>query len=123
MKKHSILVVDDDPSISKMLQAIFDLAGYDCVAVSSAKEALKVSEKKEFTIIILDINLDSDITGVDLAVILRKKFPNSKICALTGYTSLFNTISPAVAGFDKCFYKPDGIYEIINFIGTELKEE
>lgn len=40
-ESHEVLVVDDDPSIRRMLKEIFDLEGIDAMCVPSAAEARK----------------------------------------------------------------------------------
>lgn len=119
MTNHSMLIVEDDPSIVKLIRAFYDMHPYDYDTASSAEEALSIVEKKEFDIFIIDINLGLGMHGVDLAVILRKKFPDSKIFAITGFTYLFDTISPEVAGFDACFSKPEGFADL----AARIKEE
>ncbi len=122
MIEHSILVVEDDESLLNLAKTVFDLVPYDCVAVSSAEEALQLVKEKIFTIFVLDIYLGPGMHGVDLAVILRKKFPTSKIYAITGYLELFADIDPLVAGFDECFLKPNGVTDLIKRINLDLKK-
>jgi len=120
MTEKSILVVEDDESLLSLAKTIFDLVPYECIAVPTAEEALQLIKEKKFTIFVLDIYLGPGMHGVDLAVILRKKFPTSKIYAITGYLELFTDVDPIVAGFDKCFLKPDGISDLIKRIKLDL---
>lgn len=121
MTKHSILIVEDDESLLCLAKTVFDLIPCECTAANSAEKALQIIKEKDFTIFILDINLGTGMHGVDLAIILRKKFPTSKIYAITGYSALFAGIKPPIAGFDACFYKPNGLSDLIKCVDLDLK--
>ncbi|WP_290662115.1 response regulator [Ignavibacterium sp.] len=54
-RKTRILFVDDDPTITKLFKYNLDNAGFDCNAVNSVDEALKVSKHFHPDIIISDI--------------------------------------------------------------------
>lgn len=60
-RKTRILFVDDDPTITKLFQYNLETAGFDCSAVNSVDEALKVSKQYHPDIIISDIMMP----GVD----------------------------------------------------------
>lgn len=56
MKDKSILVVDDELEMLKMIISIFERAGYtQIISASSAKEALKILSAKMPEIIVLDV--------------------------------------------------------------------
>lgn len=83
----SLLIVDDHPvvvaGIRSLLQDIENvtIAG-SCYNGASAKEFL---EQHHADIILLDINLP-DISGIDLCLELRKKYPHLRILALSNHS-------------------------------------
>ncbi len=54
-RKTRILFVDDDPTITKLFKYNLDTAGFECTAVNSAEEALKIAPSLHPDIIISDI--------------------------------------------------------------------
>ncbi len=54
-RKTRILFVDDDPTITKLFKYNLDTAGFECTAVNSAEEALKIAPSIHPDIIISDI--------------------------------------------------------------------
>lgn len=83
----SLLIVDDHPvviaGIRSLLQGIehVTIAG-SCHNGASAKEFL---QQHHADIILLDINLP-DISGIDLCLELRKKYPHLRILALSNHS-------------------------------------
>ena len=53
---HSILLVDDDPSVCSMLLDYFE-GRYEVTAAGNANEALELCGKRAFDMVISDINM------------------------------------------------------------------
>lgn len=88
----NFVLCDDNPSIlnklSKMLEAIFIENNIDaCIKLesSSAEEVIDYVSKNNIDAIILDINLNSKITGCDIADLLRKEDKKVYIIFTTGH--------------------------------------
>lgn len=88
----NFVLCDDNSSIldrlSKMLEAIFitnNIEAYIGLKTSSPDEVLTYVEHNKVDVLILDINLKSDITGCDIADIIRKKNKDVYLIFLTGH--------------------------------------
>lgn len=58
---HNVLIVEDEPLISMMLEDVLDALGHKVVGVcESVPEALKRVEERDFDLAILDVNLKGD---------------------------------------------------------------
>jgi DNA-binding response OmpR family regulator len=55
MDNPRILVVDDDPSIRKFVQANLEAKGYQILTAANGEETLRLAEKEKPELIILDI--------------------------------------------------------------------
>ena len=66
-----ILIVDDTDSNRLMLSMLLKRDGYNVIAVSSGKEALKACHNNDIDLCLLDIKMPG-MTGFELAVNLRK---------------------------------------------------
>lgn len=74
--------------LEKMLNAIFINNNIDAQIIYKAKsseEALNFIETNPIDVIFLDINLKTDVSGCDIADIIRKKNKNVYIIFLTGH--------------------------------------
>lgn len=52
--RHSILVVDPDPSVSVLLVAFLRLKGYDSEAANTASDALRLSRRRQHSVVLLE---------------------------------------------------------------------
>lgn len=62
MAKPTVLIVDDDPAIRKMLTEVLTLEGYPFETASGGVEALSALERSGPRVILLDISMD-DLPG------------------------------------------------------------
>jgi len=69
--KHKILIVEDDPDVSEMLNAYFRVQGYDVYTVNWGEDGVRAGQTTTPDLIILDIRLP-DIDGYEVARRLRK---------------------------------------------------
>lgn len=97
-KKLKIITVDDSSIIAERLQCI--LSETENVKVlgnaRSVSTALSLINKEEPNVVILDIRLEEDVhegNGMNLLVILRKKYPNIKIIIFTNLSELHYRIT------------------------------
>ncbi len=66
----TILVVDDEPGIRKLLRLVFERRGYKVILAESGKEALMVSKRQPITLMFVDIDL-GEMSGLELCPLLR----------------------------------------------------
>ena len=85
MSKTNILIVEDESIIAKDIQHSLKKLGYTVVGVSSTGEdAIKLTEELKPDLILMDIMLKGDISGIDAAIQIREKY-NIPIIYLTAY--------------------------------------
>ena len=73
--KNGILIVEDEFIVANDLATILRKAGYKvCGIADSVKEALKLVESQSPDMVLLDIVLRGNLTGIDLAKLLREQY-------------------------------------------------
>jgi len=115
-----ILIVDDDPEITRMLARSLSRLGYVVEATSSPEEAVSRSETTPFDAAVLDLVMPGR-DGVDLAAALRSRTPGMPIALLTGYAR-----SPLIKAAERqpgtaVFAKPVAIADLADFLQTEIR--
>ena len=60
----TVLVVDDDPLFLKLTSARLQADGYDVITAADGSEAIQAARRKKPNIVVLDVNLPQDVTGV-----------------------------------------------------------
>lgn len=88
MDKADILVVDDTPANLLAWEAILSKLDQNVVRANSGKEALKLLLKKDFAVIILDINMPG-MNGFETASLIRQRKSSelTPIIFVTAYSS------------------------------------
>ncbi len=102
----TILVVDDNPMVTRALSVLIQGAGYSAVACHSGADALKFADDKTPGVAVIDIHLP-DINGLVLSHKLRERFgPDTPIVIVSGDTSMETIKSLSHVGATYFFPKP-----------------
>lgn len=75
MPQANILVIEDDPTIAIDIRFNLEDNGFVVIdTIHRAEEACDILDKNKVDLIMLDINLDGEMTGVDLAEIIHRDY-------------------------------------------------
>ena len=74
-----ILVVEDQDSIRRMIEALVQARGYQVTAVSSGAKAIDVAMTDPPDIVLLDLNLPGQYDGFDVCQRLRSDPPTRHV--------------------------------------------
>lgn len=86
MTKTNILIVEDDAITAKILAAFLTKMDYTVVDIAdSGQMAIDLVNKKEIDLILMDINLNDNMTGLDAALHIKTHF-TVVIIFLTSYS-------------------------------------
>ncbi len=91
IKKLTILIVDDDPSIGIVLQQAFQRLGYNSLIAENFSIALTLLTQYNISLIITDIMMP-DTSGFDFIDQLKKYEPNIPIIAISALSTLSTTV-------------------------------
>ena len=102
-----ILVVDDDPTILRLLTAVLSKAGYKADTVLSGEEALEKVRKNvgEYTIALTDLTLPG-ISGLELLMELHRIDSQIMAIMMTGFATKENAVACLRAGAFEFVEKP-----------------
>ena len=104
-KTYSILVVDDEESICRLLQKELATPQRRVDIAFTATEALARCRQESFEVIILDIRLP-DGNGLDLLFLFLSLLPDAKIIMITGYADVDKTVTAMRNGAYDFMTKP-----------------
>jgi len=86
-KKKKILLVEDEALAVMTMEDIFDEWGYDlCCVTSNGHDALQNAETCQLDVVIMDINLQGPLNGIETAAKLREVI-DPVIIFITGYSA------------------------------------
>ena len=121
-KKPSILVIDDDEDIRKVLSEILKDNGYNADSAETGGEALRKAEKKFYNLALIDIRLP-DIDGVELLTKIKETKPKMRKIIITGYPTLKNAVEALNKGADAYIMKPLNIDKMLATIEEQLEKQ
>jgi len=111
-KNHTILVIDDDRDILKVLKANIELHKYNVDTAESWTEGQKTISAKKPDLLILDLMLP-DGDGVEICRTLRKQHPSLPIIMLTAKDKISDKVIGLESGADDYVVKPFETLELI----------
>lgn len=80
----TILIIDDEPTLRKLLSRLIGLEGYNVLAAGSLDEARKIMNREMTPVILCDVRLP-DGNGVDFTKEAIAKYPDAQIILMTAY--------------------------------------
>jgi len=89
-----VFVVDDEFIIASTLATILQRNGFDALSFTRPLDALKAAGVKAPDLLISDVMMP-DLSGVDLAILLKKHCPNCKILLFSGQAATANLLQAA----------------------------
>lgn len=108
-----IMIVDDDPAITRYLTTLFSDNGYDtCVAVNG-KDAVPIYEREKPDLITLDLEMPEEWGPRFFRKISKKKGFKTPVIVISGLTGVKYSIPKADASFGKPF-EPGAILKAVN---------
>lgn len=107
-----VLIVDDEPSITKLLEHLLDSSDFETHSVNSAEKALSMLRIKPFDIVISDYEMGG-MDGSQLAQIIKSHYPNILVIGMSGSQPSSDFLA---AGADVFLAKPLDFNELLTVI-------
>ncbi|HSR87962.1 MAG TPA: response regulator transcription factor, partial [Pontiella sp.] len=116
----SILIIEDDASLAKVLGEGLQEAGYQCVHASSLAEAGRRLSGDKPDLVLLDMGLP-DGNGSDLLDSLRQTDPHMPVIITTARAGIDDRVNGLERGADDYLVKPYAFEELLARIRTQLR--
>lgn len=116
-----ILVVEDDPSLGRLLQVSLEQAGYAVTVVGRLGDAVTVLQRRPVALVITDIALP-DGSGLDL---IRNSIPSretTKAVVITGGATMPRVLEAARIGAFDLIVKPFTVSTLLQVVGAAVSK-
>ena len=114
-----VLVVDDEPSIRKLVNLSLTKAGYEVVEAQDGEQAIKVLNSDDNPLmvdtILCDIRMPK-VNGIEAIAYFRAQYPTVPIVVMTGYPDVDLAVSLMRQGVVDYLVKPVSKDELLTVI-------
>ncbi len=126
-KKLSILFMDDEEIILKLVDRIAKKLGHDLVSASCGEELIDIYKNslnmgKHYDVVIMDLTVPGKMGGEEAVRVLRKIDPNLKAIVTSGYSNHPILSDYKNYGFNGVITKPFMIQEFIETLNRVIME-
>lgn len=115
MKK--ILVVDDDLASTELLKEIFEAENWEVKTANKPSVALELAETDNFDLLVSDVNLEAEKSGLDLLKELNKEMA---VILVTGFGTLETAVEASKEGAWDFISKPFRVDEVVQTVRRAL---
>ncbi|MFQ3582343.1 MAG: sigma-54 dependent transcriptional regulator, partial [Chloracidobacterium sp.] len=112
-----ILVVDDDAASCELLREIFAARGWDVATATTPAAARRCFAEQPFDLVVSDINLEADATGLDLLKDFRARCP---VILVTGFGTLDAAVTASRDGAWDFISKPFKVDQVVSVVQSAL---
>lgn len=121
-QKKILIVEDEDINRIFLEKCVAKLGMYE--SVSNGIDAINIASKKQYDLILMDINLGNSINGLETVDRLRKieSYEKTPVVALTAYVDPEMVEKIIANGFSHYLAKPFLFYELKNLVKDIFKE-
>ena len=120
MRKDKILLVEDDSTLSFIVQDALSREGFDVVCASNGDLGLKLFKESEPDIIVADVMMPK-MDGFEMVRLIRLTAPSVPVLFLTARTALEDVVRGFELGANDYIRKPFQILELVVRIKALLK--
>ncbi|MFJ8068478.1 response regulator transcription factor [Peribacillus sp. NPDC096447] len=120
MSKESILIVEDEEKILRLLELELEIEGYQVGKAMDGKKALEAYRSRKWDLILLDVMLPG-ISGIELLRKIRTKNNFTPVILLTAKGSVEDKVSGLDRGANDYITKPFQIEELLARIRAVLR--
>jgi len=119
-KRHTVLVVDDEPAVLLTYRMILDQQDYQVLTAGSSAEAMQALGEHPVDLLLCDLSLEEQQSGFEVIDFARRQRPLVRSVLLTGYASKDVSDRAEKSGVSVLF-KPTDIQEFLATIKAQLR--
>jgi two-component system response regulator HydG len=107
-----VLVVDDEPTLLKALEALLRKKGYEVTALESPIAATQKLAQEDFDVALLDVKMPQ-LSGLELLHAVKHRRPEIEVIMMTGHATVETALAAVKAGAYDYLTKPFDDVELV----------
>jgi len=115
---NTILLIEDEPSVTAFVRAALERRGYSVVPAASGAEGIDYLTQKSFAGVISDIRMPGELNGADVHQWIQHNRPElcRRIILISGDTANSETQSLLSESTTPCIEKPFRVQQLISTV-------
>lgn len=121
VRRHSILIVDDEPSVCFLLKEEFsELKQFAAVTVNDGAEAVNLLQKQPVDVVLLDVRMPR-MNGLEVLKYIKENHPTVQVIMLTNYAEVKVAIEATKLGAYDFVSKPYNREELMATVNRAVE--
>ena len=116
----NILLVDDDPEVSEVLELMLAQMGHRVTVVAQGAVAVAIFEQGNYDLVITDLGMP-DVSGWEVAKAVKQKSPRTPVILITGWGVQLDSEEMSSGGVDGVIAKPFSKQALMEQLARLLK--
>ena len=112
MRNMTILVVDDDPVIRRMLEKRLEKEGYEVLIAEDGYQARKMLPQQHIDVVLTDLMMPGSIGGLEVLDIVKNLNANIEVILITAHSSIDTAVEAMKKGAADYLEKPINFDEL-----------
>jgi len=112
MQKLSILVVDDDPVIRRLLEQRLKKANHSVHVAADGYVAEKLLEQNQYNVVLTDLMMPGEIGGIEVLEIAKELDHQTEVVLITAHSSIDTAVKAMKKGANDYLEKPINFDEL-----------
>jgi len=113
--KTSILILDDEPIVTKRLKPSLEKKGYEVETFTDSRKALDRVKQRNFDIVITDLKMEG-LDGMAFLGAVKEQSPATEVIVITGFATMETARESFQKGVSDFLAKPFKLGEIVEAI-------
>ncbi len=118
----TILVVDDEPELSRALSKLLSRNGYHVLTADNGEEGLSILRRQEIHLVLSDLQMPK-MGGMDLLKAAQVIAPNTEFVIITGHGTIETAVDAMRAGAYDFIEKPFSITTTLKVVRKALEKQ
>ena len=117
----TVLIVDDEAAIRKLIFAKFSSAGYSCLEAGNAAQAVDILNVHPVSLVILDVKMPGK-PGTELLPEIKERFPDTAVIMATAMADVSTAITCMQHGAYDYITKPFDLDDLVHSVGRAMEK-
>jgi two-component system nitrogen regulation response regulator NtrX len=117
----SVLIIDDEPNIRRMVGALLQSEGYDVREAASGADGVHAIEEDEPDVALLDLMMPGELDGIATLNRIRERWTDLPVIMMSGRASLADAVKATKLGAVNFLEKPLSPETVLLALSTALE--